>query len=174
MLSTCGTNSSNLEEVPSNLAGCRRFWGSFLTKGTGAACYAKVIQVSGGWGSGGGGGGGIVPPSPLPSPSWSGGGNLCLRISCSISAEISRLRLLVVFLRSLSLRLMVVVVRSRISSDSLLFSQLFDRSSCSCLIAFWLQSWRLFKSAFIWSNTACASPMILLFSSPSFLINAFH
>jgi len=88
-------------------------------------------------GSGGSGGGGrIVPPSRLPSQSRSGGGVLCLRISSAISVEIPLLRLLVVFTRSFSLRLMVVVVRSRVSIDCLLFSHLLDRSSCSCLMAF--------------------------------------
>jgi len=97
-------NSSSLEEVPSNLGGCGRFRGSFLTKGTGAACCSRVMLVSGGGGGAGGGGGGIVPPNPLPSPSRSGGGVRFLRISPSISTEIPRLRLLVVFSRSLSLR----------------------------------------------------------------------
>jgi len=78
----------------------------------------------------------MVPPNPLPSPSRSGGGVRCLRISSSISAEIPLLRLFMVFSRSLSLRLIVVVVRSRVSIDFLLFSQVLDRSSCSCLIAF--------------------------------------
>jgi len=92
--------------------------------------------MCGGGGAGGGGSGGMVPPSPLPSPSRSGGEVLCLRITASISAEIPSLRLLVVFSRSLSLRLMVEVVRSRVLMDSFLFSQLFDRSSSSYLIAF--------------------------------------
>jgi len=172
ILSTFWTNSSSLEEVRSNLGGCGRFRGFFFTKGTGATCCAIVIRVSGGGGGGGGGGGAIVPPSPLPSPSRSGGGVRCLRISSSISAEIPPLHLLVVFSRSLSLRLLVVVVQSRVSIDSLLFSQLFDWSSCSCLMAFWLQSWRLCRLALIWSNSACAEPIILSFSSPNLLIRA--
>jgi len=94
------------------------------------------MPVSGGGGGGGGGGGAMVRPNPLPSPSRSGGGVRCLLISSSISAKIPLLRLLVVFSRSLSFRLLVVVVRSRVSIDSLLFSQLLDRSSCACLIAF--------------------------------------
>jgi len=136
ILSTFCTNSSSLEEVSSNLGGCGRFLGSFLTKGTGEACCTRVMRVSGGGGGGGGGGGRMVPPSPLPSPSRSGGGVRCLPISSSISPEIPLLHLLVVFSRSLSLRLMVVVVRSRVSIDSLLFSQLFAPSSCCCLMAF--------------------------------------
>ena len=129
-------NSSNLEEVPLNFGGCGRFRGSFLTKGTRAACCPRVMRVSGGRGGGGGEGGGMVPPNPLPSPSRSGGVIWCLRISSPISAEIPLLHLLVVFSRSLNLPLMVVVVRSRVSIDSLLFSHLLDRLSCSCLIAF--------------------------------------
>jgi len=98
----------------------------------GEACCLRVM-----WGSAGrGGGGGIVPPTSLPPPSRSGGGVRCLRISFLILAEIPLLRLLVVISMSLSLRLMVVVVQSRVLIDFLLFSQLFDRSSCSCLIAF--------------------------------------
>jgi len=118
ILSTFWTYSTSLEEVPSNLGGCGRFRGSFVTKGTGAACCPRVMWVSGVGGGGGGGGGVMVPPSPLPSPSQSGGGVQCLRISSSMSAEIPLLRLLVVFSRSLSLRLMVVVVQSRVSIDS--------------------------------------------------------
>ena len=76
------------------------------------------------------------PPSPLSSPFQSGGGVQCLQMSSSISAEIPLLPLLVVFSRSLSLDLMVVVVRSRVWIDYLLFSQVFDRSSYSYLIAF--------------------------------------
>jgi len=78
--------------------------------------------VSGGGGGEGGGRGGIVPPNPLPSPRRSGGGVRCLRISSSISAENPLFHLLVVFSSPLSLHLIVVVVRSRVSIDSLLFS----------------------------------------------------
>jgi len=123
------------------------FQGSCLIKRTGGSCCSRVMGVSSGGGGGGGGGGGIVPPSPPPRPSRSVAGVLFLRISSSISGEISRLHLLVVFSRSLSLRLMVVVVQSRFSIDSLLFSQLFNHSSYSCLITLWLQSLRLCKSA---------------------------
>jgi len=124
-------NSCSSEEVPSNLGRCGRFRSSFLTKGTGGTCCPRVMRASGG-----GEGGGIVPPSPLPSPSRSGGGVLFLGISSSISGEIPCLRLLVVCTRSLSLHLIVVVVQSEVSIDSLLLSQLFDRSFCSCLIVF--------------------------------------
>ena len=133
-----------------------------------------MICVFGGGGGGGGGGCGMVLPSPLPSPSRSRRRVWYLRISSSISVEIHLLRLLMVFSRSLSLRLMMVVVRSRVLIDSSLFSQLLDRSSCSSLIAFWLQSWRLCRSALIWSNLACAAPIILSFSSPNLLITAYH
>ena len=71
-------NSSILEELPSNLGGCGRFRGSFLTKGTGATCCPKVMWVSGGRGGDSGGGGRIVPPSAVPSLSGSGRGVLCL------------------------------------------------------------------------------------------------
>jgi len=73
---------------------------------------------------GDGEGGGMVPPSPLPSPSRRSGGVRCVRIPSAISADIPLLDLLVVFSRSLSSPLMVVVVRSRVSINSLLFSQL--------------------------------------------------
>jgi len=131
-------NSSSLGEVPSNYWCCGRFRSFFLTKETGAPCCPGVLRVSAGGGEGGCGGGGLVSPSPLPSPSRSGGGLLCIQISNSISAEIPLLHLLVVFSRSFSLRLIVVVLRSKVLIDFLLFTKLFDRSSCSCLIALWL------------------------------------
>jgi len=147
---------------------------SFLTKETGGTCCPKVLRVSSGGGGGGEGGGGIVPPSPLPSPTRSGEGVRCLRISSSISAKIPLLRFLMVFSWSLSLHLMVVVVRSRVSIDFLLFSQILDWLSCACLIVFWLQLWSLYRSDLIWFNSACAPPIILLFSPPNLLIRACH
>ena len=154
------TKSHSLEEVPSNLGGCGRFRDSFWNSRAGVTCMTWVTGQSCGGGGGGGGGG-------LPLPWRSGGGVRSLWISSSISAEIPRFRL-VELSRSLIFRRRVAKVRSRPSIDYLLFSQLLERSSCFCFTACWLHSFRLRKSALIWSNSACATPMTFAFSSSNF------
>jgi len=168
MLSTFYTNSSNFEEVPSNLGGCGRFRGSFLTGGAGVTCVTWVTGPSYGGGGCGGGSGRIIPPVPLPGRS--GGGVRCLCISSSISADIPHFRL-VGLSRFLIFCDGLPVVWSRASIDSLLFSQLLKRSSGSCFTACWLHSFKLRKSSLIWSNSACTAPMTFAFSSSNFLIH---